>query len=76
MMYGTPKEREAFNLVVVCIIATVCFWGIYGLCRVFSSPSSGGPGAAISDAPVRQAARGVFLTVFPACGNLFRSNTL
>lgn len=39
-IYGTPKEREAFKLVIVCIIAALCAWAAFGIARVFSSPFS------------------------------------
>ncbi len=53
MIYGTAKEREAFNLVVVCMIAGLCFWAAFGITNAFHHSSFGGPGAAISDAPAR-----------------------
>ena len=48
-MTGTHKNREAFKLVMVCIIASLCVWTVYGFIKVFSLP---GTGVASSGAPV------------------------
>ena len=40
-MYGTQKNRQAFNLVMVCLIASGCFWAVYAFTKVFSPSESG-----------------------------------
>ena len=66
-MYGTRKNRQAFNmvmvcLIMVCLIAGGCVWAVYAFTKVFSPPPSGpvpaalaGPGRIMSTVDLQRA---------------------
>ena len=60
-MYGTQKNRQAFNLVMVCVIASGCFWAVYAFTKVFSPPPPRVP------VPAAQAGAGRIMRVSAYC---------